>query len=71
MNAHIPKSIQAKPELVQISTAYGQQKEGSAVLPRNKYIVIRDDRPRSKEEAKRSERHGRHQRQFPGRQRDG
>jgi ParB family transcriptional regulator, chromosome partitioning protein len=55
MNAHIAKSIQAKPELVQISTAYRQQKEGSAVLARNKYTVIRDDRPKSKEEAKRPE----------------
>ena len=55
MNAHIERSIQSKPELVQISTAYGQQKEGSAVLPRNKYTVIRDDRPKSKEEAKRPE----------------
>jgi ParB family transcriptional regulator, chromosome partitioning protein len=40
---------------VQISTAYGQQKEGSAVLPRNKYTMIRDDRPKSKDEAKRPE----------------
>jgi ParB family chromosome partitioning protein len=55
MGAHVAKSIEAKPELVQISTAYGQQKEGSAVLPRNKYTVIRDDRPKSKEESKRPE----------------
>jgi ParB family chromosome partitioning protein len=55
MAAHVAKSIAAKPELVQISTAYGQQKDGSAVLPRNKYTVIRDDRPKSKEEAKRPE----------------
>ena len=55
MDAHVSKSIAAKPELVQISTAYGQQKDGSAVLPRNKYTVIRDDRPKSKDEAKRPE----------------
>jgi ParB family transcriptional regulator, chromosome partitioning protein len=55
MGAHIAKAIEAKPELVQISTTYGAQKEGSAVLPRNKYTVIRDDRPQSKEEAKRPE----------------
>jgi ParB family chromosome partitioning protein len=41
--------------LVQISTAYGGQKEGSPVLPRNKYTAIRDDKPKSKVEAKRSE----------------
>lgn len=55
MNAHIVASIAAKPEIVQISTTYGVQKEGSPVLPRNKYIAIRDDRPKSKEEAKRPE----------------
>jgi hypothetical protein len=52
MGAHIAKTIEAKPELVQISTTYGVQKEGSVVLPRNKYTVIRDDRPQSKDEAK-------------------
>jgi len=31
------------------------QQEGSRVLPRNKYTAIRDDRPKSKEEAKRPE----------------
>jgi ParB family transcriptional regulator, chromosome partitioning protein len=41
--------------LVQISTAYGGQKEGSAILPRNKYTAIRDDKPKSKNDAKRSE----------------
>ena len=40
---------------MQISTAYGVQKEGSPVLPRNKYIAIRDDKPKSKDEAKRPE----------------
>ena len=55
MGAHVAKAIEAKPELVQISTTYGAQKEGSPILPRNKYTVIRDDRPQSKEEAKRPE----------------
>jgi ParB family chromosome partitioning protein len=55
VEAHVAKSIATKPELVQVSTAYGAQKEGSPVLPRNKYIAIRDDRPKSKEEAKRPE----------------
>jgi ParB family chromosome partitioning protein len=40
---------------VQISTAYGSQKEGSPVLPRNKYTAIRNDKPKSKEEAQRPE----------------
>lgn len=55
VNAHIASSVAAKPELVQISTTYGAQKEGSPVLPRNKYIAIRDDSPKSKEDAKRPE----------------
>jgi ParB family chromosome partitioning protein len=55
MGAHIAKAIEAKPELVQISTTYGAQKEGSPILPRNKYTVIRDDKPKSKDDAKRPE----------------
>lgn len=55
VDAHVAKAIATKPELVQISTAYGVQLEGSPVLPRNKYTAIHDDRPKSKEEAKRSE----------------
>jgi ParB family chromosome partitioning protein len=53
--AHVAKIVAAKPNLVQISTAYGTQKEGGAVLPRNKYIAIRDDKPKSNDEAKRPE----------------
>jgi ParB family chromosome partitioning protein len=52
---HISKTVAAKPNLVQISTAYGGQKEGSPVLPRNKYTAIRDDKPKSKDEAQRPE----------------
>ncbi len=55
VSAHLAKTIAAKPALVQISTTYGAQQEGSPVLPRNKYIAIRDDRPKDKEEAKRPE----------------
>ena len=55
VDAHVAKAIAAKPDLVQISTAYGAQKEGSPVLPRNRYTAIRDDRPKSKDEAKRPE----------------
>ena len=55
VSAHLAKTIAAKPSLVQISTSYGAQQEGSLVLPRNKYTAIRDDRPKDKEEAKRPE----------------
>ncbi len=49
------KTVATKPELVQISTAYGTQREGSPVLPRNKYTAIRDDKPKSNGDAKRPE----------------
>jgi len=55
VSAHLAKTIAAKPALVQISTTYGAQEEGSPALPRNKYTAIRDDRPKDKEEAKRPE----------------
>lgn len=55
VSAHLAKTIAAKPQLVQISTAYGVQKEGSTTLPRNKYTAIRDDKPKSKDEAMRPE----------------
>ena len=55
LTAHVAQAVAAKPGLVQISTAYGMQKEGSPVLPRNKYTAIRDDKPKSNDEAKRPE----------------
>jgi ParB family chromosome partitioning protein len=55
VDAHVAKQIAAKPQLVQISTAYGKQQEGSKVLPRNQYTAIRDEKPKSKDEAKRPE----------------
>jgi ParB family chromosome partitioning protein len=55
LDAHIRQTIAAKPELVQISTAYGQQKEGSITLPRNKYVEVRQEKPKTKEEATRPE----------------
>ena len=39
------QTVAAKPKLVQISTAYGTPKDGSAVVPRNKYVEIRNDKP--------------------------
>jgi ParB family chromosome partitioning protein len=55
VNEHVAKTIAAKPKLVQISTAYGQQKEGSATLPRNSYVEIRTEKPSTKDEAIRPE----------------
>jgi ParB family transcriptional regulator, chromosome partitioning protein len=55
VDAHVAKTLAAKPKLVQISTAYGQQRDGSATLPRNKYVEVRPDKPTSKEEATRPE----------------
>jgi len=51
----VAKTIVTKPKLVQISTAYGHQQEGSPTLPRNKYTEIRAEKPKSKEEAARPE----------------
>jgi hypothetical protein len=55
VQAHVAQTVASTPELVQISTAYGGQKEGSPVLPRNKYTAIREEKPKSKDEAKRPE----------------
>jgi ParB family chromosome partitioning protein len=55
VEAHVAKTVAAKPKLVQISTAYGQQQEGSPTLPRNKYVEIRPEKPSTKEEATRPE----------------
>jgi ParB family chromosome partitioning protein len=50
LEAHVRQTIAAKPELVQISTAYGQPKNGTAAVPRNKYVEIRQDKPAKKEQ---------------------
>ena len=55
ISAHVATAMAAKPELVQISTAYGGQKEGSPVLPRNKYTAIQDEKPKDKQQAQRPE----------------
>lgn len=51
VDAHVKVAVAAKPKLVQISTAYGQPKDGSAAIPRNKYVEIRQDKPQRKEQA--------------------
>ena len=50
LDAHVKQTIAAKPKLVQISTAYGQSKDGSAAIPRNKYVEVRKDKPQRKEQ---------------------
>jgi ParB family transcriptional regulator, chromosome partitioning protein len=50
IDAHIKQTVTAKPKLVQISTAYGKPAEDSPVIPRNKYVEIRQDTPKSKHE---------------------
>jgi ParB family chromosome partitioning protein len=55
VTAHVASAIAAKPELVQISTGYGGQKEGSPVLPRNKYTAIQGAKPKDKQQAQRPE----------------
>ncbi len=47
VDAHVAKTIAAKPKLVQISAAYGQSAEGSTAIPRNKYIEIKQEKPQN------------------------
>ena len=50
LEMHVKQTVAAKPKLVQISTAYGKPTEGSAAIPRNKYVEIREDKPQKKEQ---------------------
>ena len=50
VDAHLAKTIAAKPKLVQISAAYGQPAAGSTAIPRNKYIEIKQEKPTGKRE---------------------
>ncbi|MGB6131560.1 MAG: ParB/RepB/Spo0J family partition protein [Acidobacteriaceae bacterium] len=50
IDAHVRQTVAAKPKLVQISTAYGKPAEGSPVIPRNRYVEIRQGKPKSKNE---------------------
>ena len=52
LEAHVKTKVAAKPELVQISTAYKQQLEGEKAIPRNKYVEIREEKPDTPEKAK-------------------
>jgi ParB family chromosome partitioning protein len=50
LEVHVRQTVAAKPKLVQISTAYGQPKDGSAAIPRNQYVEVRQDKPQKKEQ---------------------
>ena len=50
LDAHVKQTVASKPKLVQISTAYGQPKDGSAAVPRNKYVEIRSEKPTSQKQ---------------------
>jgi ParB family chromosome partitioning protein len=52
LEAHVQKQVAAKPELVQISTAYGPQPDGSKLVTRSKYVEIRPDKPDTPDKAK-------------------
>ena len=52
LEAHVKAKVAAKPELVQISTAYKQQSEGEKAIPRNKCVEIREEKPDTPEKAK-------------------
>lgn len=48
LDAHVKRTVAAKPKLVQITTTYGKPAEGSAVVPRNQYVEIREEKPKNK-----------------------
>ena len=45
LDGFVKQSIAAKPKLVQISSAYNAATDGSAALPRNKYVEIHTEKP--------------------------
>jgi ParB family transcriptional regulator, chromosome partitioning protein len=47
-----PACYAAKPQIVQISTAYKAQSDNDKTIPRNKYVEIRPDKPDTPEKAK-------------------
>jgi ParB family chromosome partitioning protein len=53
VDAHVANTIAAKPKLVQISTGYMKPQEGSAIVPRGKYVAIASEKPKDKEQAQR------------------
>ena len=52
LEAHVRKQIAAKPDIVQISTAYGKMQDGSKIISRSKYVEIKSEKPDTPEKAK-------------------
>ena len=50
VDAHVRQTLAAKPKLLQVSTAYGVPKQGSEIVPRNRYVEIRQEKPTKKEQ---------------------
>ena len=48
VDAHLKRTVAAKPKLVQIATAYTKPAEGSPIVPRNQYVEIRQEKPKNK-----------------------
>ena len=48
VDAYVKRTVESKPKLVQITTAYGKPADGSAVVPRNQYVEIRQEKPKNK-----------------------
>ena len=53
VTAHVAKAVAETPKLVQISTAYTKPQDGSAVVPRGKYVAIESEKPKDKFDAQR------------------
>jgi ParB family chromosome partitioning protein len=52
LEAHVQKQVAAKPELVQISTAYSKPQEGSNVVSRSQCVEVRQEKPDTPDKAK-------------------
>ena len=48
IDAHVRQIVAAKPKQVQMGTAYSEPAGGCPVIPRNMYVEIRHDKPKSK-----------------------
>ena len=52
VEAYVQVTLAAKPEMVRISTSYGQLPEGATAVPRGKYVAINPEKPTSPQQAK-------------------
>jgi len=50
VEAHVRQTLATKPKLLQISTAFGVPKQGSDIVPRNRYVEIRQEKPSKKDQ---------------------